>query len=154
MSDVEDTDFFTDQSLVHDPYPYYESLRAMCPVQREPHHGAIAVTGYEEANEVFRDPSVFSSCISVTGPFPGFPLPLGSNHDVTNKARSVTCGPRLESSHQQDIGLIEKLESSNDQRDRLQDTVGGAGVRRRPGQDSGDSDRAAVPRPSPLRLRC
>jgi cytochrome P450 len=34
------------------------------------------VTGYDEAVEVFHDARTFSSCISVTGPFPGFPVPL------------------------------------------------------------------------------
>jgi len=43
---------------------------------REPHHGVVLVTGYDEAAEVFQDPVTFSSCISVTGPFPGFPVPL------------------------------------------------------------------------------
>jgi cytochrome P450 len=34
------------------------------------------VTGYEEAIAVFHDTATFSSCNSVTGPFPGFPVPL------------------------------------------------------------------------------
>ena len=34
------------------------------------------VTGYEEAIAVFHDTETFSSCNSVTGPFPGFPVPL------------------------------------------------------------------------------
>jgi cytochrome P450 len=34
------------------------------------------VTGYDEAVEVFHDAKTFSSCIAVTGPFPGFPVPL------------------------------------------------------------------------------
>ena len=34
------------------------------------------VTGYEEAVAVFHDTATFSSCNSVTGPFPGFPVPL------------------------------------------------------------------------------
>jgi cytochrome P450 len=36
----------------------------------------MMVTGYEEALAVYHDPAVFSSCNSVTGPFPGFPVPL------------------------------------------------------------------------------
>ncbi|GAA4810816.1 cytochrome P450 [Streptomyces ziwulingensis] len=69
-------DFFRDDALVADPYPYLDELRARCPVQREPHHGVMMVTGYEEAVEVLQDPRTFSSCLSVTGPFPGFPVPL------------------------------------------------------------------------------
>ena len=34
------------------------------------------ITGYDEALQVYNDSESFSSCISVTGPFPGFPVPL------------------------------------------------------------------------------
>src|SRR4051794_29620394 len=34
------------------------------------------VTGYDEALAVYHDVDRFSSCNSVTGPFPGFPVPL------------------------------------------------------------------------------
>jgi cytochrome P450 len=40
------------------------------------------VTGYDEAVEIFHDSRTFSSCVSVTGPFPGFPVPLEGD-DVT-----------------------------------------------------------------------
>jgi cytochrome P450 len=45
-------------------------------VTREAHHDVVMVTGYDEAIEVFHDNSTFSSCNAVTGPFPGFPVPL------------------------------------------------------------------------------
>ena len=67
-------DFFTDASLVPDPNPYFDELRSRCPVLREPHHGVIAVTGYDEAIAVYRDAAVYSSCNSPTGPFPGLPF--------------------------------------------------------------------------------
>ena len=76
MDDFEGTDFFKDQAVTQDPYPYYEALRAQCPVVRENHHDVVMVTGWEESVEVFHDAERFSSCISVTGPFPGFPVPL------------------------------------------------------------------------------
>src|SRR5690348_8752641 len=69
-------DFFRDDELVADPYPYLDTLRERCPVLREPHHDVVMVTGYEEAVEVLNDSTRFSSCLSVTGPFPGFPVPL------------------------------------------------------------------------------
>ena len=72
----ETIDFFTDASLLDDPYPYFEELRAECPVLALPHHGVVAVTGYEEAGEVYRDVETFSSCNSVIGPFATFPVPL------------------------------------------------------------------------------
>jgi cytochrome P450 len=76
MTDFDEIDFFRDNTFVADPYPYFEHLRARCPVQREPHHEVVMVTGYEEAISVFHDTATFSSCNSVTGPFPGFPVPL------------------------------------------------------------------------------
>ena len=76
MSDWTTIDFFSDQGLVDDPYPYFEHLRSACPVQKLPHHGVVAVTGYDEATEVYRDTDTFSSCNSVIGPFATFPVPL------------------------------------------------------------------------------
>jgi len=69
-------DFFRDDSLVADPYPYFDHLRQQCPVSREPHHDVVMVTGYDEAVAVYNDAVTFSSCNSVTGPFPGFPVAL------------------------------------------------------------------------------
>jgi cytochrome P450 len=74
--DFEQVDFFHQDELVADPYPYFDHLRAHCPVQREAHHDVVMVTGYQEAVSVYTDPATFSSCNSVTGPFPGFPVPL------------------------------------------------------------------------------
>jgi cytochrome P450 family 150 subfamily A5 len=74
--DVDARDFFGDKELVADPYPYFDALRDECPVRREPHQGVYMVTGYEEAMTVYHDTETFSSCNSVTGPFPGFPVPL------------------------------------------------------------------------------
>jgi cytochrome P450 len=48
-------------------------------VQREPHHDVVMVTGYEEAIAVYHDTDTFSSANSVTGPFPGFSVPLEGN---------------------------------------------------------------------------
>ena len=76
MSDYDGIDFFRDQTLIEDPYPYFEFLRQECPVRRERHHDVVMVTGYEEALAVYHDVERFSSCNSVTGPFPGFPVPL------------------------------------------------------------------------------
>jgi cytochrome P450 len=83
MSDIEDKDFFTGNDLLADPFPYFDALRAECPVRTEPHHNVMMVTGYDEALEVYSNSESFSSCISVTGPFPGFPVPLaGKSREV------------------------------------------------------------------------
>ena len=76
MTDFEAMDFFRDDGLVADPYPYFDALRATGPVTRERHHDVVMVTGYDEALQVYNDTATFSSCVSVTGPFPGFPVPL------------------------------------------------------------------------------
>jgi cytochrome P450 family 150 subfamily A5 len=76
VTDFDSIDFFRDQSAVVDPYPYFDFLRNECPVRREHHHDVVMVTGYEEAIAVYNDTATFSSCNSVTGPFPGFPVPL------------------------------------------------------------------------------
>jgi len=83
MSDVDSIDFFRSGSVLRDPYPYFEQLRNECPVHREPHEGVVMVTGHDEALSVFRDVQTFSSCNSVTGPFPGFNVPLEGD-DVTD----------------------------------------------------------------------
>jgi cytochrome P450 len=76
VRDFETIDFFRDDGLVADPYPYFEALRSECPAWREPHHDVVMITGYDEAIQVYNDTDTFSSCLSVTGPFPGFPVPL------------------------------------------------------------------------------
>jgi cytochrome P450 family 150 subfamily A5 len=76
MSDEMDLDFFRGDELVDDPYPYFDWLRERGPIHREPRYGTYMVTGYEEACAIYTDPDTFSSCNSVSGPFPGFPVPL------------------------------------------------------------------------------
>jgi cytochrome P450 len=76
VTDWRTMDYFFDESLVEDPYAYYDELRSACPVQRLDHLGVVAVTGYDEALEVYRDTDSFSSCNSVVGPFAAFPVPL------------------------------------------------------------------------------
>ncbi|HWC84786.1 MAG TPA: cytochrome P450 [Pseudonocardiaceae bacterium] len=84
MTEFAETDFFKDPAVGQDPYPYFEQLRARCPVFQESHHDVVMVTGWEEAVEIFHDADRFSSCISVTGPFPGFPVPLEGD-DVSDQ---------------------------------------------------------------------
>lgn len=76
MTDYDSADFFADASLLEDPYPYFDHLRSKCPVLATPHHGVVAVSGYEEAAEIYLNPETFSSCNSVIGPFAAFPVPL------------------------------------------------------------------------------
>jgi cytochrome P450 family 150 subfamily A5 len=81
--DYDAIDFFRGTETIADPYPYFDWLRGQCPVHRDPKYGVYMVTGYDEAFAVYTDNETFSSCNSVTGPFPGFPVPLEGREDVS-----------------------------------------------------------------------
>jgi cytochrome P450 len=70
VNDFDSVDFFSDQSLVPDPYPYFDYLRSKCPVSRESPYGVMAVTGHQEASTVYKE-AAFSACVSVAGPYAG-----------------------------------------------------------------------------------
>ncbi len=74
--DFDTIDWFRARPLYQNPYPYYEYLRSHGPVWREPHHGAVMVTGYEEAISVYHDATTFSNCNTIAGPFTKWPVPL------------------------------------------------------------------------------
>jgi cytochrome P450 len=78
VNDFESVDYFTDPSLVPDPYPYFDYLRSKCPVRTATPYGVMAVTGHQEALAAYKDPA-FSSCVAVAGPFP--PLPFTPEGD-------------------------------------------------------------------------
>jgi len=91
VTDYDSVDFFMDASLVEDPYPYFDHLRGRCPVLPTAHRGVVAVTGYEEASEVYLNNEDFSSCISVVGPFATFPVPLEGDDisDIIDEHRNA-----------------------------------------------------------------
>ncbi|BCI91058.1 hypothetical protein NIIDMKKI_62640 [Mycobacterium kansasii] len=72
-------DFFSDESLLPNPYPYFDHLRSKSPVLRLPPHQVMAITGYPEGAAVYRDSGNFSSLVAVGGPFP--PLPFEPRGD-------------------------------------------------------------------------
>ena len=84
MTDFETADFFTDESLVADPYSYFDHLRSKCPVVSATPFGVMAVTGYEEALAVYKNNDDFSSCNSLAGPFSGLPFGPDGADDVTD----------------------------------------------------------------------
>jgi cytochrome P450 len=69
-------DFFQPGPLYQSPYPYYEYVREHGPVWREPRHGVLMVTGYQECVEVYRDTKTYSNCALMAGPFAKWPVPL------------------------------------------------------------------------------
>jgi cytochrome P450 len=82
--DFDSLDYYTEPRLINDPNPYFEHLRAQGPVTPLPLHGVVAVTGYEEAVQVYTDLDTFSSVNAVTGPFPPVPFALDGG-DITDK---------------------------------------------------------------------
>ncbi|WNG80433.1 cytochrome P450 [Mycobacterium sp. ITM-2016-00316] len=79
MSEYATLDFLTDQSLVPNPYPYFDYLREQNPVLQVPPWGCYAVTGYEEAVAVYKNTDAFSNAVALGGPFP--PLPFTPEGD-------------------------------------------------------------------------
>jgi cytochrome P450 len=73
-TDYDAVDYFTDPSLVPDPHPYYDHIRAKDPVSCPINNGVLAVTGWEAANNVYKDTENYSSCVAVMGPFTPIPF--------------------------------------------------------------------------------
>jgi cytochrome P450 family 150 subfamily A5 len=74
--DFDSVDWFRARFLYQDPYPYFEYVRSHGPVWREPRRGVVMVTGFDEAMSVYSDPTTFSNCNTVSGPFKEWPVPL------------------------------------------------------------------------------
>lgn len=116
VTDWETIDFFSDESLLEDPYPYFDHLRSQCPVLPTDNLGVVAVSGYEEAMEIYLDPETFSSCNSVIGPFASFPVPLegddvggiidGYRDQLPMNEHMVTMDPPM---HTQERALVMRL---------------------------------------------
>jgi cytochrome P450 len=84
MADYEKVDYFRDTSLVEDPFPYYDYLRAKGTVLPLPQRNVVAVTGYEEAIAIYNDARTFSSVNAASGPYPPLPFtPQGD--DITDQ---------------------------------------------------------------------
>jgi cytochrome P450 len=86
--DIDSLDYFSDPLLALDPYDLLDYLAEYRPVYREPHHGVVMVTGYEEALAVLRAPAIFSSATIVAGPDPMSLFPVRpEGDDITEFVR-------------------------------------------------------------------
>jgi cytochrome P450 len=82
MQSLEDRDYFTDHSILKEPYAYFEAIRAKGPIYQLPGSGIVVVTGYDETIVVLKNTQDFSSVISPQGPAAALPFqPQGS--DIT-----------------------------------------------------------------------
>lgn len=79
MADYEAVDFYTDTSIIEDPYPYFAWLREQGPVHRLKSRDVVAITGFEEALAVSRDTHHFSGVNAVIGV--NFELPFAVEGD-------------------------------------------------------------------------
>ena len=83
MTDFTTIDYFSDESVAADTYPYFDFLLEGRRVWREPYHEVVMVAGHEEVLAVMRDTASFSNCNIVAGPSFRFPVEL-TGDDVTD----------------------------------------------------------------------
>ena len=82
MLDLVERDFFSDHSILLDPYAYFDALREKGPIYKQAGRDYVVVTGFDEALDVLRNTEDFSSAITVQGA--GMPLPFISKQaDIT-----------------------------------------------------------------------
>lgn len=81
MQALEDRDYFSDHSILRDPYAYFEAIRAKGPIHQLP-NGIVVVTGFDECLDVLKDTENYSSAIAPQGP--AAPLPFSAQgSDIT-----------------------------------------------------------------------
>jgi cytochrome P450 len=78
-TDLTERDYFSDSSVLLNPYEYFEALRAHGPVHRLKGRDLVVITGFEEGIQVLLDSEHFSSCIAAAGPVA--PLPFTPEGD-------------------------------------------------------------------------
>ncbi|QIG79269.1 cytochrome P450 [Stakelama tenebrarum] len=83
MVTVTDRDYFTDLSVLRDPYSYFEDLRVHGPVHQLESRDVVVVTGFQEAVDVLLDSENFSNFQTVV---PDRPLPFEpQGSDITDQ---------------------------------------------------------------------
>lgn len=109
-------DFYTDPDILLDPYSYFEEVRRHGPIFQPPGKDYLIVTGFEEALEIFRNSTDFSSSIALQGA--AYPLtftPEGSDiSDQLERHRSDIIGHELlvnldDAAHTRLRGLVNRL---------------------------------------------
>ena len=71
---VKERDYFTDHSVLLDPYQYFEEMRPRGPIAQLKTRDCLLLTGFEECLEVLKNPKDFSSVNSLASS--AFPLPF------------------------------------------------------------------------------
>ena len=97
MPEGADRDYFTDRSVLLDPYDFFEEVRARGPVVQREDRDMLFITGFAEAVEVLLNKADFSS--SIAGAGPAAPLP----YEVDSDDISVKVAAHAESIRAQDL---------------------------------------------------
>jgi cytochrome P450 len=66
-TDLAERDYFTDHSILRDPYAFFEAIRAKGPVHRQKQRDVVFVTGFKECVDVLNNSHDYSSSISLPG---------------------------------------------------------------------------------------
>lgn len=74
MPATTERDYFTDLTVLKDPYDYFEEFRAKGPIAQSEQHNMLVVTGFDEALEILKNTRDFSSINAPQGA--GVPLPF------------------------------------------------------------------------------
>jgi cytochrome P450 len=116
MTSIETRNWFSDEEVAQEPYPFLQALREQSPVLQTPYHGVVAVTGYDATAEILRDHDNFSACVTVVGPFGDFPEPLVGDdvsdlidkyrHRLPQNEHMVTMDPPM---HTRERALLMRL---------------------------------------------
>jgi cytochrome P450 len=78
-STSDERDYFTDHSVLLDPYEYFKDMYSKCPVHQLKNRDILIVTGFDEALDVLRNAHDFSSINSVPGA--AHPIPFQPTGD-------------------------------------------------------------------------
>lgn len=87
MQVLEERDYFTDRSVLLDPYDFFEEIRARGPVVQLADRDILFVTGFKEVVEVLLNKADFSSSIATAGPAAPLPYEVAGN-DISDQVRA------------------------------------------------------------------
>jgi cytochrome P450 len=66
-TELAERDYFSDHSILRDPYAFFEAIRSKGPVHRQKLRDVVFVTGFKECVDVLNNTRDYSSCISLPG---------------------------------------------------------------------------------------
>ncbi|MDG2003723.1 MAG: cytochrome P450 [Novosphingobium sp.] len=87
-ADLAERDYFSDHSVLLEPYEYFEALRANGPVYRLKNRNLVIITGFEEGVEVLLDADRFSSSIAAVGPVAPLPF-VPEGDDISDQIEAA-----------------------------------------------------------------